>query len=126
MLWLDLALEGLLLVVSSIALVFIVKAKRTLIIRSLNRGIFFLSFNIFLEIVENVVGISMGFRREADTITLETVTIAITVTALYYAASAKKERARESLGIATICAVWVVMACALEIFLGLILRGKGG
>ena len=123
MLGLDLGLEGLLLVVSSIALVFIVKARRTLIISTLNRGIFFLSFVIFLEIVENVVGLYVGFRREADTITLETVTIAITVTALYYAASAKKERARESLGIATICTVWVVMACALEIFLGLILRG---
>ena len=93
MLGLDLGLEGLLLVVSSIALVFIVKARRTLIISTLNRGIFFLSFVIFLEIVENVVGLYVGFRREADTITLETVTIAITVTALYYAASAKKERA---------------------------------
>lgn len=122
---LDFGLEGLLLVVSSIALVFIVKAKRTLIIRTLNRGIFFLSFVIFLEIVENAAGISMGFRREADTLTLETVTLAITVTALYYAVSSKRERARESLGIATICAVWVVMACALEILLGLILR-RGG
>lgn len=121
---LDLGLEGLMLVVSSIALVFIVKARRTLIIRTLNRGIFFLSFSIFLEIAENIVGIGIiGFRRGADSIVLEAVVLALTITSLYYAASAKRERARESLGIATICIVWVIMVCTLEVFLGLVLKG---
>lgn len=118
----DLSLEGVFLVTSSLALVFVARSRKALTLKAVGRARLFLFLVIFVSVVESGAGIFLGFRRHADTITLEVVTLALACTAFYYAGRAKSGRPRENLGVAVVCMVWTVMAAALELALGALLR----
>ncbi|MFQ5863166.1 MAG: hypothetical protein ACE5IC_10710 [Candidatus Brocadiales bacterium] len=122
MLALDFVLEGVILVLSSLALLFVARSRNALTLKAVGRARLFLFFVILVALIENGVGIFLGFRRETDTITLEAVTLALTCTAFYYSGRAKTERPRENLGVAVVCMVWTVMASVFELGLGFILR----
>ncbi len=123
MLALDFGLEGILLIVSTMALIFLGKSKKALTLKAVGHARFFLLLLLGLILVENGLGIGLDFRRDPDTITLEATTLALTATAIYYSGRARHERPRENLGVATVCTVWVVMANALELILGFFLKG---
>lgn len=122
MLALDLALEGIFLVLSSVALVFVARARKILTLKAVGRARLFLFFVIIMCLIEDGVGLYLGFRLHSDTITLETVILALVCTAFYYSGRAKSERPRENLGVAVVCMVWTVMGAVLELGLGLIFR----
>ena len=119
---LDLLLEGVLLAASTLSLIFLSRSRKALTLKSVSRARFFLLLLMALILVENGLGIYFGFRREHDTITLETLTLALTGTAIFYSGKARHERPRENLGVAVVCMVWTVMSNTLEVILGFFLR----
>lgn len=122
MLALDLLMEGTLLLAATLSLIFLSRARKALTLKSVGRARFFLLLFMGLILVENGLGIYFGFRREHDTITLETLTLALAGTAIFYSGKARHERPRENLGVAVVCIVWTVMSNALEVILGFFLR----
>jgi hypothetical protein len=104
-----------------VSLIFLGRARRALTLKAVNRARFFLLLLMGVIIIENGLGIYFGFRRQADTITLEILTLALAGTAIYYSGRAREERPRENLGVAVICMVWTVMASSFEVILGLVM-----
>lgn len=119
---LDIALEGILLILTSSALFFMARSKKVLTRKAVGRARIFLFFIFALILAEIGLGIFFGFGRHPDTITQECVSLALVGTAVHYSGKALQERPKENLGMATICIVWSVMAAALELVLGVILR----
>lgn len=119
---LDFGMEGALCIVAILSLVFLTRSRKALTLKAVNRARFFLLLLVAMIIVENGLGIYFGFRRHHDTITLETLVLALVGTALFYSGKARNERPRENLGVAVVCMVWTVMATALELILGLFLK----
>jgi EamA domain-containing membrane protein RarD len=67
-------------------------------------------------------------KATAESATIETVTVALVATALFYALRSRREANRStsaSLSLARICTVWAVTIFALELLLGFILRRWG-
>jgi len=120
---LDFGMEGALFVVAVLSLVFLTRSRKALTLKAVNRARFFLLLLVAMIIVENGLGIYFGFRRAPDTITMETLVLALVGTALVYSGRARNERPRENLSVAIVCIVWTVMAEALELILGLFLKG---
>ena len=120
---LDFGMEGALFVVAILSLVFLTRSRKALTLKAVNRARFFLLLLVAMIIVENGLGIYFGFRRAPDTITMETLVLALVGTALFYSGKARNERPRENLGVAVVCMVWTVTATALELILGLFLKG---
>ena len=120
---LDFGMEGALFVVAVLSLVFLTRSRKALTLKAVNRARFFLLLLVAMIIVENGLGIYFGFRRAPDTITMETLVLALVGTALVYSGRARNERPRENLSVAIVCIVWTVMAEALELILGLFLNG---
>jgi hypothetical protein len=116
-------MEGALFVVAILSLVFLTRSRKALTLKTVNRARFFLLLLVAMIIVENGLGIYFGFRRAPDTITMETLVLALVGTALFYSGKARNERPRENLGVAVVCMVWTVTATALELILGLFLKG---
>ncbi len=121
MLALNTGLEGIILMIGVVSLIFLGRARRALTLKAVNRARFFLLLLMGVIIIENGLGIYFGFRRQADTITLEILTLALAGTAIYYSGRAREERPRENLGVAVICLVWTVMASSFEVILGLVM-----
>ena len=121
MLALNTGLEGIILIIGVVSLIFLGRARRALTLKAVNRARFFLLLLMGVIIIENGLGIYFGFRRQADTITLEILTLALAGTAIYYSGRAREERPRENLGVAVICLVWTVMASSFEVILGLVM-----
>ena len=120
---LDFGMEGALFVVAVLSLVFLTRSRKALTLKAVNRARFFLLLLVAMIIVENGLGIYFGFRRAPDTITMETLVLALVGTALVYSGRARNERPRENLSVAIVCIVWTVTATALELILGLFLKG---
>ena len=120
---LDFGMEGALCIVAILSLVFLIRSRKALTLKAVNRARFFLLLLVAMIIVENGLGIYFGFRRAPDTITMETLVLALVGTALVYSGRARNERPRENLSVAIVCIVWTVMAEALELILGLFLKG---
>ena len=120
---LDFGMEGALFVVAVLSLVFLTRSRKALTLKAVNRARFFLLLLVAMIIVENGLGIYFGFRRAPDTITMETLVLALVGTDLVYSDRARNERPRENLSVAIVCIVWTVMAEALELILGLFLKG---
>ena len=120
---LDFGMEGALCIVAILSLVFLIRSRKALTLKAVNRARFFLLLLVAMIIVENGLGIYFGFRRAPDTITMETLVLALVGTALVYSGRARNERPRENLSVAIVCIVWTVMAEALELILGLFLNG---
>ncbi len=118
MLALNTGLEGVILLFGVVSLVFLGRARKSLTLKVVNRARFFLLLLMGVIIIENGLGIYFGFRRQADTITLEALTLALVGTAIFYSGKAREERPRENLGVAVVCMVWTVMATAVEVILG--------
>jgi hypothetical protein len=118
---LNTGLEGSILMISAVSLIFLGRARRALTLKAVNRARFFLLLLMGVIIIENGLGIYFGFRRQADTITLEILTLALAGTAIFYSGRAREERPRENLGVAVVCMVWTVMASSFEVILGLAL-----
>ncbi|MCP4364079.1 MAG: hypothetical protein GY800_02100 [Planctomycetes bacterium] len=121
MLALNTGLEGIILIIGVVSLIFLGRARKALTLKAVNRARFFLLLLMGVIIIENGLGIYFGFRRQPDTITLEILTLALAGTAIYYSGSARQERPRENLGVAVVCMVWTVMASSFEVILGLAL-----
>ncbi len=119
MLALNTGLEGIILLIGVVSLIFLGRARKSLTLKVVNRARFFLLLLMGVIIVENTLGIYFGFRRQADTITLEVLTLALVGTAIFYSGKARQERPRENLGVAVVCMVWTVMATFIEVILGL-------
>ncbi len=121
MLALNAGLEASILFIGVVSLIFLGRARSALTLKAVNRARFFLSLLMGVLIMENGFGIYFGFRRQADTITLEILTLALAGTAIYYSGRAREERPRENLGVAVVCMVWTVMASSFEVILGLVM-----
>ncbi len=121
MLALNTGLEGSILIIGVVSLIFLGRARKALTLKAVNRARFFLLLLMGVIIIENGLGIYFGFRRQADTITLEILTLALAGTAIFYSGCARQERPRENLGVAVVCMVWTVMAASFEVILGLAL-----
>ena len=121
MLALNTGLEASILIIGVVSLIFLGRARSALTLKAVNRARFFLSLLMGVLIIENGFGIYFGFRRQADTITLEILTLALAGTAIYYSGRAREERPRENLGVAVVCMVWTVMASSFEVILGLVM-----
>jgi hypothetical protein len=118
---LNAGLEASILFIGVVSLIFLGRARSALTLKAVNRARFFLSLLMGVLIIENGFGIYFGFRRQADTITLEILTLALAGTAIYYSGRAREERPRENLGVAVVCMVWTVMASSFEVILGLVM-----
>ncbi len=121
MLALNTGLEGSILIIGVVSLIFLGRARSALTLKAVNRARFFLLLLMGVIIIENGLGIYFGFRRQPDTITLEILTLALAGTAIYYSGRAREERPRENLGVAVVCMVWTVMASSFEVILGLVM-----
>ncbi len=111
-------LELLALIAASVALGLLVKARST---RSVRPAVITLYLCIGLDVTETITRRFIGIKATAESATVETVTIALTVTALYYTVRSGRAEAANLLGIAITCMVWAVTIFALELLLGFIL-----
>ncbi len=82
---------------------------------------------IGLNLAEILLRRYMRMQSTVESATLETVTIVIVATALYYSVRSRKEgnKASGKLGFAILCMVWAVVIFGLEVLLGFILRKWG-
>ncbi|MDO8127762.1 MAG: hypothetical protein Q6359_11130 [Candidatus Brocadiales bacterium] len=121
---LDRVLDFTSLIFSSLALGFLLKAKNTPKIHLLRRGTLFLWLVIILEVLEDMVEIPLfGFVAtidDEDALALEIITLCQASTALYYIRKVKNEKTLEFLSVSILCTIWLVMAYALEVLLGLV------
>lgn len=130
----EIAFELLSLVTASVALALLLSARGA---RSIQPAIVTLYICIGFNVAETLTRRFMRIKATAESATIETVTIALAATALYYAIRTKRERnkstsgqapnraAQGRLGIAVTCMVWAVTLFALELLLGFILRKWG-
>ncbi|MFN3466643.1 MAG: hypothetical protein ACK4WF_02965 [Candidatus Brocadiales bacterium] len=134
----EIAFELLSLVTASVALALLLAARDAA--RSLQPAIVTLYVCIGFNVAETLTRRFMRIKATAESATIETVTIALVATALYYAIRTKRERNKSApgqapnppradsgkrLGIAVTCMVWAVTLFALELLLGFILRKWG-
>ncbi|MEE9584787.1 MAG: hypothetical protein V3W51_04820 [Candidatus Brocadiales bacterium] len=118
MLGLEISFELLALIAASVGLGLLIKARSA---GSIKPAIITLYLCIGLDVAETLTRRFLGVKATAESATIETVTVALTATALYYAIRSRKEGPAGRLGLAIICMVWTVTIFALELFLGLIL-----
>lgn len=117
--------EILSLVTASVALALLLSARAG---RSIKPAIVTLYLCIGFNVAETATRRFLRIKATAESATLETVTIALAATALYYAIRSKRVANRSAsggLGLAIICMVWAVTIFALELLLGSILRRWG-
>ncbi|OHC04857.1 MAG: hypothetical protein A3G17_05265 [Planctomycetes bacterium RIFCSPLOWO2_12_FULL_50_35] len=88
------------LILSSVALTFVLSAKRNGKLKNVNKAIFFLALDIGIEVVEDAVRWLKKITFTADGVTLEIVTLTLTILALYYVVSAKDKKKVELLMLA--------------------------
>lgn len=105
------------LAMSAVALSFVLGAKKTASLRTVNKAMFFLAVDIGIEVIEDVVRWLKKIEFTADGVTLEVVTLTLTVLALYYVVSAKDKKKVEPLNVSGWCIGVVVMAEFLELVL---------
>jgi len=121
---LDRVLDFTALILASVALGFLLKAKSTPKMHLLSRGTLFLWLVVILEVLEDMVEIPLfGFAAaidDEDALALEIITLCQAGTALYYISKVKNEKALEFLNVSILCSIWLVMAYALEVILGLV------
>lgn len=121
---LDSALDFAALIIASLALGFLLKAKNTPKMHLLRRGTLFLWLIVILEVLEDVVEIPLfGFAAtldDEDAIALEILTLCLAGTALYYVSKVKEEKTLKFLDFSILCSIWLVVAYALEVILGLV------
>ncbi|HHT9135307.1 MAG TPA: hypothetical protein ACFYD2_10430 [Candidatus Avalokitesvara rifleensis] len=90
----------------------------------LRRGTLFLWLVVILEVLEDIVEIPLfGFTAtldDEDAVALEIITLCLASTALYYIRKVKNEKTLEFLSVSILCTIWLVMAYALEVLLGLV------
>ncbi|MFQ5956992.1 MAG: hypothetical protein ACE5KK_04395 [Candidatus Brocadiales bacterium] len=113
--------ELLALIAASIALGLLIRARS---VESLRPAIITLYVCIGLDVAETITRRFLDIKATGESATIETVTIALSATALYYAIRSRKEIKEKSanrLGLAIMCMVWAVTIFALELMLGLIL-----
>jgi hypothetical protein len=121
----EIAFELLSLATAAVALILLLGGRAG---RSLKPAIVTLYLCIGFNVAETITRRFLKIQATAESATIETVTIALAVTALYYALRSKKTANRSNpggLGIAITCMVWAVTIFALELFLGFILRRWG-
>src|SRR3989338_5675942 len=102
------------LILSSVALSFVLSAKRNGKLKNVNKAIFFLALDIGIEVVEDAVRWLKKITFTADGVTLEIVTLTLTILALYYVVSAKDKKKVEPLNVGSWCIGCVVLAEFLE------------
>ncbi|MEK7821698.1 MAG: hypothetical protein AAB260_01510 [Planctomycetota bacterium] len=121
---LDRVLDFAALILASVALGFLLKAKSTPKTHLLRRGTLFLWLVVILEVLEDMVEIPLfGFAAtidDEDALALEIITLCQAGTALYYVSKVKNEKVLEFLNVSILCSIWLVMAYALEVILGLV------
>ncbi|HCN20013.1 MAG: hypothetical protein A3C38_02660 [Planctomycetes bacterium RIFCSPHIGHO2_02_FULL_50_42] len=105
------------LILSSVALTFVLSAKRNGKLKNVNKAIFFLALDIGIEVVEDAVRWLKKITFTADGVTLEIVTLTLTILALYYVVSAKDKKKVEPLNVGSWCIGCVVLAEFLEMVL---------
>lgn len=105
------------LILSSVSLSFVLSAKRNGKLKNVNKAIFFLALDIGIEVVEDTVRWLKKIKFTADGVTLEVVTLTLTILALYYVLSAKDKKKVEPLNVSSWCMGCVVMAEFLELAL---------
>ncbi len=115
---LETGFEILALITASVALVLLGRARST---KSVRPAIITLYLCIGIDVAETLSRRFLGIRASAESATIETVTVALSVTALYYAIRFKKTGAADRLGLAITCMVWAVTIFGLELMLGFIL-----
>ncbi|MDI6761107.1 MAG: hypothetical protein QMD05_09805 [Candidatus Brocadiaceae bacterium] len=120
--FIDMAFDLSALVVTCLALGFLIKAKNTHKVNLLGRAKLFLWLVIVLEILEDVTEISLfglvKTKGDEDALALEVITLCLACTAIYYTSKARGEKAPEYLGFSILCTTWLVVAYVLEGALG--------
>lgn len=114
----EIAFELLALIAASVALTLLIKARRG---SPFKPAIVTLYVCIGIDVTETITRRFLGIRATGESAAIETVTVALTATAIYYAARARKERSANRLGLAIMCMVWAVTIFGLELTLGFIL-----
>lgn len=114
----EIAFELLALIAASVALGLLIRAKRA---SSLQPAIITLYVCIGIDVTETITRRFLSIRATGESAAIETVTVALTATALYYTTCARKERSANRLAFAIMCMVWSVTIFGLELMLGFIL-----
>lgn len=112
------------LVTSSVAFYFILAGRGLTRIKSRNRAILFLSLDITVEVIEDLMRGRAKIMFTPEGVALEAVTLALTAMALYYVVSGKYEAEKTPFNVASWCMGWVIMGEFLELIMGFILGVK--
>ncbi|HHT9120777.1 MAG TPA: hypothetical protein ACFYD3_09605 [Candidatus Hypogeohydataceae bacterium YC41] len=121
----EIAFEALSLVTGITALVFLLIAKSG---KSIQPAIVTLYLCIGFNVAEIVTRRFLKLQITAKSATLDTVTVAMAVTALCYVMRSRKrvnKSAPSGLGFAILCNVWIVTIFALELILRFVLGRLG-
>lgn len=109
------------LVTSSVAFYFILAGRGLTRIKSRNRAILFLSLDIAVEVIEDLMRGRAKIMFTPEGIALEAMTLALTAMALYYVVSGKYAEEKVPFNVASWCMGWVIMGESLEFIMGFIL-----
>ncbi len=114
------ALDAIGLILSSVALYFVIAARGGKL-KLINRSIFFLSLDVGCDVLEDLLRWWKGIMFTPEGISLEILSLALTAMALYYVASGKYKEEKTPFNVASWCMAWVVLGEFSEFIFGLIM-----